>query len=289
VIGSLTSVSIYAEQLVTALGLGLAIDYSLLVVNRFREQLAAGAEPGQAVAATITAAGRTVLFSAFTVAAALSALLVFPLYFLRSMAYAGIAVVAIAAAGATVVLPALLAVLGRRVNAGHLRFLGALDGHESQFWLRSTRLVLRRPLLAGGAVLAVLLLAAAPLLHVRSGIPDDRVLPASAASRQAGDALRHSFPLDSGNTVAVVTSRPLSPAQSSAYAARLSAVPASPRCRAPRGPGRPGTVWPPAPCRSPPAPPGCHWPRPPTRRAPPGPPRSPPSGPSRFPGTPPPR
>jgi len=235
VIGSLTNVSIYAEQLVTALGLGLAIDYSLLVVNRFREQLAAGKEPGQAVAATIITAGRTVLFSALTVAAALSALLVFPLYFLRSMAYAGIAVVAIAAAGATVVLPALLAVLGRRVNAGHLRFLGALDGRESRFWLRSTRIVLRRPLLAGGAVLAVLLLAAAPLLHIRFGIPDDRVLPASAASHQAGDALRNSFPLDSGNTLAVVTSRPLSPAQSSAYAARLSAVPGVTAVQGPTG------------------------------------------------------
>jgi RND superfamily putative drug exporter len=224
VIASFTDVSIYAEQLVTALGLGLAIDYSLLIVNRFREHLASGLETSDAVVATVVTAGRTVLFSACIVAASLSTLLVFPLTFLRSMAYAGIPVVLAAAVGATVVLPALIAGLGQKVNAGHLRFLGALDGGESRFWLRSTRTVLRRPLVAGGAVLVLLLVAASPLLHVHFGIPDDRVLPASAPSHQVGDVLRSEFPLDSANTVAVVTDAPLRPSDSSNYAARLSRV-----------------------------------------------------------------
>ena len=224
VIGRITNVSIYAEQLVTALGLGLAIDYSLLVVNRFRERLAAGDDTRDAVIATVATAGRTVMVSAATVSCALATLLVFPLYFLRSMAYAGIPVVIIAALGATVVLPALLALLGPRVNAGHLRFLGALDGRESRLWLRLTRTVLRRPLIMGGAVLAVLLVAAVPLLHVRFGVPDDRVLPSTAASHQVGDALRSGFALDDANTLAVVTDHSLTPPQSASYAERLSGL-----------------------------------------------------------------
>jgi RND superfamily putative drug exporter len=115
-LGDLTDVSIYALNLTTALGLGLAIHYSLFIVSRYREELRAGREPADALLVTMTTAGRTVLFSAATVAVSLVALLVFPLYFLRSFGYAGIAVVALAAVGALVVLPALLAVLGRRVD-----------------------------------------------------------------------------------------------------------------------------------------------------------------------------
>src|SRR6266545_3216885 len=115
-LGDLTDVSIYALNLTTALGFGLAIDYSLFIVSRYREELRAGREPADALLATMATAGRTVLFSAATVAVSLVALLVFPLYFLRSFGYAGIAVVALAAVGALVVLPALLAVLGRRVD-----------------------------------------------------------------------------------------------------------------------------------------------------------------------------
>ena len=119
-IGSATDVSIFAINLTTALGLGLGIDYALFIVSRFREQLAAGESTEDAVARTVATAGRTIVFSAATVAAALAAMLVFPLYFLRSFAYAGIGVVAIAALSALVVAPALLAVLGPRVNAGRL-------------------------------------------------------------------------------------------------------------------------------------------------------------------------
>src|SRR6266545_2610430 len=122
VLASLTDVSVYALNLTTALGLGLAIDYSMFIVSRYREELRAGQEPADALVTTMRTAGRTVLFSAATVAVALVALLVFPLYFLRSFGYAGIAVVALAAVGALVVLAALLAVLGRRIDSLRLPF-----------------------------------------------------------------------------------------------------------------------------------------------------------------------
>lgn len=120
-ITAFTDVSIFAQNLTTALGLGLAVDYALFIVRRFREELDAGADPRAAVGATLRTAGRTVLFSALTVAAALSAMFLFPQYFLRSFAYAGIAVVLLAAGAALVILPPVLVLLGHRVNALDLR------------------------------------------------------------------------------------------------------------------------------------------------------------------------
>ena len=124
-------VSVFAQNLTTALGLGLAIDYALFIVRRFREELAAGAEVREAVGTTLRTAGRTVLFSALTVAVSLAAMLVFPQYFLRSFAYAGIAVVLLAAAAALILLPAALMLLGHRVNALDLRRL-LRRGHARQ-------------------------------------------------------------------------------------------------------------------------------------------------------------
>ncbi|MFD9611689.1 MMPL family transporter [Streptomyces sp. NPDC059083] len=118
-----TDVSVFAQNLTTALGLGLAIDYALFVVRRYREELAAGADTYAAVRTTLRTAGRTVLFSALTVAVSLAAMLVFPQYFLRSFAYAGIAVVLLAATAALTLLPAALVLLGDRVNALDLRRL----------------------------------------------------------------------------------------------------------------------------------------------------------------------
>src|SRR6266545_2298214 len=120
-LGSVTDVSVFAINLTTALGLGLGIDYALFMVSRFREQLASGDAVPEAVARTVATAGRTIVFSAATVAAALAALLVFPQYFLRSFAYAGIGVVAIAALGAMVVAPALLGVSFGTPDQGVLR------------------------------------------------------------------------------------------------------------------------------------------------------------------------
>ena len=207
-LGDLTDVSIYALNLTTALGLGLAIDYSLFIVSRYREELRAGREPGDALLVTMATAGRTVLFSAATVAVSLVALLVFPLYFLRSFGYAGIAVVALAAVGALVVLPALLAVLGRRVDRLRLpvrrRRAASAASAAGGFWHRLATGVMRRPLPIAAAVVALLLLLGAPFLGVRFGLPDDRVLPAGAASRQVADALRTGFAADESGALSVV-------------------------------------------------------------------------------------
>src|SRR5262249_28048867 len=137
VLGSMTNVAIYAINLTTALGLALAIDYSLLMVSRFREELAAGREPPEAVVRSVATAGRTIRVSGAPVVAALAGLLIFPMYFLRSFAYAGIGVVLIPIAAAVIVLPASLAVLGRRVTSGRLP--GARDREPSTatpFWGR---------------------------------------------------------------------------------------------------------------------------------------------------------
>ncbi|CAG6393264.1 MMPL family transporter [Streptomyces cocklensis] len=205
-----TDVSVFAENLTTALGLGLAIDYALFIVRRFREELAAGAAPRPAVATTLRTAGRTVLFSALTVAAALSAMLVFPQYFLRSFAYAGVAVVLLAAGAALIVLPAALVLLGDRVNALDLRDLlrrrdNAADRTEAEPGARYAalaRLVMRRaPAFAIGAVAALLLLGL-PFLQVQFGTADDRQLPGSAESHVVQQHLRQDY---AGSPVGAIT------------------------------------------------------------------------------------
>lgn len=187
-----TSVSVFAINLATGLGLGLGMDYALLMVSRFREELAKGEAVGDAVARTMATAGRTIAFSALAVAAALSAMLVFPVYFLKSFAYAGVSVTILSAASALVVLPALLAVLGPRVNSGRIRGIRPRSV-EAPFWGKLAAAVMRRPIVASAPVIAVLLLLATPLLSVTFGTPDDRVLPSGAASHQVGDALRNDF------------------------------------------------------------------------------------------------
>jgi putative drug exporter of the RND superfamily len=224
VLGSATDVSIYAINLTTALGLGLGIDYALLMVSRYREELAAGRAVPDAVVRTVETAGRTILFSGLAVAAALAALLVFPLYFLRSFAYAGIGVVAIAVAGAIVALPALLAVLGTRVNAGSVPWLRRPRSAAAPFWGRLAARAMRRPLLAGGVVVALLVAAALPLLSVEFGTPDDRVLPTSAASRQVGDAIRDGFASNDTTAIDVVTTGPVDPAPLAEYASQISTL-----------------------------------------------------------------
>src|SRR5437660_879363 len=192
VVASLTDVSIYALNLTTAMGIGLGIDYALFIVSRFREELRAGRGTEDAVVRTMETAGRTVLFSALTVAVSLSALLVFPLYFLRSFAYAGIAVVALAALGAVVFLPALLATLGPRVDKLVLWRRRQRPVGEG-FWHRLATFVMRRPIPVAGAVIAILLVLGAPFLGVKFGSPDDRVLPTSAPARQVSDDIRSRF------------------------------------------------------------------------------------------------
>ncbi|HVM68093.1 MAG TPA: MMPL family transporter, partial [Acidimicrobiales bacterium] len=228
-----THVSIFSLNLTTALGLGLAIDYSLFIVNRFREELRNGSAPDAAVVRTVETAGRTVLFSAATVGVSLAALLVFPLYFLRSFAYAGVAVVAVASIGAVVVLPALLAVLGTRVNSwdvrrGTLRLFGRTPHQPvvgEGFWHRLATGVMRRPLPIAAAIITLLLVLGSPFLHVHFGSADARVLPASSSTRATSDMLTANFRSGEANAMSVVAQHGGGSASIATYASALSDVP----------------------------------------------------------------
>ncbi|MEV7341943.1 MMPL family transporter [Streptomyces sp. NPDC093544] len=225
VLGSVTDVSVFAINLTTALGLGLGIDYALLMVSRFREQLATGASVDDAVRRTVSTAGRTVAFSAATVAAALGALLVFPQYFLRSFGYAGVGVVVIAAVSTLFVMPALFVVLGHRVNSGRLPWTNpGRSDTRAPFWGRLAGTVMRRPALTALPVLAVLLLAASPLLGITFGTPDERVLPEDAESRQVSSVLRDKFNGNDDAALHVVIDKPLSKAPLESYAVELSGL-----------------------------------------------------------------
>ncbi|MGH3309559.1 MAG: MMPL family transporter, partial [Streptomyces sp.] len=174
-------------------------------------------------------------FSAATVVAALAALLLFPPFFLRSFAYAGIGVVFIAAVAALLVVPALLAVLGHRVNKGRLPWANAVRRPDAPLWGRLARIVMRRPALTALPVLAVLLLAASPLLGATFGMPDERVLPEDAASRQVGTALRQDFPGNDTGAVQVVTTSAVPKQELASYAGRLSRVEGVERVQASSG------------------------------------------------------
>jgi putative drug exporter of the RND superfamily len=224
-VGSVTDVSIYSINLTTALGLGLAIDYSLFIVSRYREELGAGLSPRDAVVRTVETAGKTVAFSAFVVAASLVALLVFPLYFLRSFAYSGISVVLIAAVGAVVSLPALLAVLGTRVNTLSLRRRRArTDGNG--FWHRLAQGVMRRPVPVAVGTIAILLALGAPFLRVNFGLPTATSLPSSAESRRVSEQLAAGFETNSAESFAIVapTVDTADTAAIAAYATAVSAL-----------------------------------------------------------------
>ncbi|MFF9198463.1 MMPL family transporter [Streptomyces sp. NPDC014779] len=225
-----TDVSVFAQNLTTALGLGLAIDYALFVVRRYREELAGGADTRTAVATTLRTAGRTVLFSALTVAVSLAAMLVFPQYFLRSFAYAGIAVVLLAAAAALILLPAALLLLGDRVNALDLRRAfrrrpATGEGRpEGAGWGRAAALVMRRAPWFAVATATGLVLLGLPFLGVRFGTADDRQLPATAESRVVQDQLREVFPGSPGGALTVLAEGPAGAAQYEGYRTRIEAL-----------------------------------------------------------------
>jgi RND superfamily putative drug exporter len=237
-LGSLTNVSQYALNLTTAMSLGLAIDYSLLMVNRYREELAAGRTTAEAVTNAILRAGRTIVFSAATVAAAMAALLVFPVYFLRSFAYAGISVVVLATIGALIVLPSLLVVLGPRVNSWRLpigRGRTTTMGGESPFWRRVAEVVTSRPVTTGLPVVAILAVLTIPFAHVNFGTPDDRVMAPGSQARVVGDALRTQFTADTATATDIVTSGPLSVSQAADYTRSISLLPGVVSATGPEG------------------------------------------------------
>ncbi|MET7324409.1 MMPL family transporter [Streptomyces sp. NPDC005549] len=225
-LGGSVDVSVSATNLTTALGLGLGIDYALLMISRFREQLATGSTVDDAVRHTVRTAGRTVAFSAATVAVALAALLVFPQYFLRSFGYAGVGVVAIAAVGTLFVMPALFVVLGHRVNSGRLPWAGRARtaATRAPLWGRLAGTVMRRPALTALPVLAVLLVAASPLLGITLGTPDERVLPEDAQSRQVASVLREKFDGNDDAALHVVIDASVDEAPLGSYAAELSGL-----------------------------------------------------------------
>src|SRR5918996_1323137 len=248
----ITDVSIFSINLTTAMGIGLGIDYALFIVSRFREEMRAGHGTEDAVVRTVETAGRTVLFSALTVAISLSALLVFPMYFLRSFAYAGIAVVALACFGALVFLPSLLAAIGPRVDRWTLiRHRPKEVGQGS--WHRIATFVMRRPWPIAISVVALLLLLGTPFLGARFGLPDDRVLPESASSRQVQDQIRANFSSQEAAAISVVAvdAGPAGPgrdAEVDRYAAALSAIEGVARVDASTGAYQGGrTVFPPTP------------------------------------------
>jgi RND superfamily putative drug exporter len=230
-----TEVSIFALNLSTALGLALAIDYTLLIVSRYRDELAEGSDRDEALIRTMATSGRTVLFSAVTVALSMSATALFPMYFLESFAYAGVATVAFVATASIVLTPAAIVLLGPRLDALDARRLVRRVLHRAEpvhkpveqlFWYRSSKFVMRRWLPVGLAVSAVLLLLGLPFLSVKWGFPDDRVLPTSSSSHQVGDRLRTGFAHDSATVVPIVVpdARGLAPADLDKYAADLSRV-----------------------------------------------------------------
>jgi uncharacterized membrane protein YdfJ with MMPL/SSD domain len=231
-----TDVSNLAPNLSTAMGLALAIDYTLLIISRYRDELADGAEPNTALIRTMRTAGRTVLVSATTVALSMAALFLFPMHVLKSFAYAGVATVAFAALAAVVVTPAAIVLLGDRLNALDARRLARRLLHrpdpvrrpvEAQFWYRSTKFVLRRALPLGLAVVVLLLVLGAPFVGVKWGFPDDRVLPTSVSAHQVGDQLRNEFADNSATDVTVVIpdAHGLTSVDLERYAAELSRVP----------------------------------------------------------------
>ncbi|MFK0186756.1 MMPL family transporter [Streptomyces rubiginosohelvolus] len=247
-----TDVSVFAMNLTTALGLGLAIDYALFIVRRFREELATGADTRTAVGTTLRTAGRTVLFSALTVAVSLSAMLVFPQYFLRSFAYAGIAVVLLAAAAALILLPAALVLLGPRINSLDLRRLlrrrkktatagadpagaaaggpgagsaGGADASPGRGWAWLGALVMRRAPVFAIVTTVGLLLLGLPFLGVKFGTADDRQLPASAESRVVQEHIRDGFPGSPGGGLEVLVEGQGSRADHADLKARIEQLP----------------------------------------------------------------
>ncbi len=241
-----TEVSIFALNLSTAMGLALAIDYTLLIVSRYRDELAEGCDRDEALIRTMVTSGRTVLFSAVTVALSMSATVAFPMYFLKSFAYAGVATVAFVATASIVITPAAIVLLGDRLDSLDVRrllrhvFRRPDPVHkpvEQLFWYRSSKFVMRRWLPIGLAVLALLMLLGLPFFSVKWGFPDDRELPRSASSHEVGDRLRAGFAHDSATAVPIVIpdARGLSPADLGRYAADLSRVPDVSAVSAPNG------------------------------------------------------
>ena len=225
-----TDVSVYAVNVVTMLGLGLAIDYALFIVTRFREELGHGkGDVKVALERTMATAGRTVAFSGLTVSTSLLGLMLFPEMFLRSMSMGAIAATLVAMLAALTILPALLAVLGHRINALSIQRLfrrksssqRQVSSNETQgAWYRIAEMVMRRPVVVGLAVLAILVTLGLPFWRVAFSTPDVKVLASNQEARIVSDRLSRDF-AQQGNSQLVIVMRTPGDALSSADLARL--------------------------------------------------------------------
>jgi RND superfamily putative drug exporter len=238
--GEITSLSIYALNLVTGVGLGLAIDYSLFMVSRYREELALGGDGAAAIARTLRTAGRTVLFSSLTVAAALASLLVFPMRFLYSMGIGGVIVALMAMVVSLTVLPAILVALGPRVNAGSPRFLRraaetSARPATSGGWYRLAHWVMRRPGAVALVTAGALLVVGLPFLRIEFVPADYKMLPEGSEARQVSAAIDRNFAAFAAQPIQVVASAPPArDAEVARYAGALRGVPGSGSVSAPR-------------------------------------------------------
>ncbi|RDI68137.1 MMPL family transporter [Nocardia pseudobrasiliensis] len=241
-----TNVSVFATNIATAVCLALAVDYTLFILNRYREELSHGASTERALIIAMNTAGRTVTYSALTMALTLSAMAVFPQYLLRSLAYGGVTAVLLSLLGALVLAPALIVLLGSRIDAFDIRRLlrrrrpaptaRVESVEERSIWYRIATFASRRPLAVVGGSVIVLLLLGLPFLGVKLAYPDDRNLPTTTLSRQAGDILRSDFTQNyAGTAQAVLPAGVKSPADVTGYAMALSTVDGVLRVTGPNG------------------------------------------------------
>ncbi|WP_006246016.1 MMPL family transporter [Mycolicibacterium tusciae] len=200
-----TEVSTHALTVATAFGLGLSIDFGLLMVSRFREERDSGKDHEAAIVAMVVTAGRTIIFSAATVTLAMLSLLVFPTYFLRSVGIAASATVVLSALSAIIVLPAMLAILGKRIDSLAIIRRKTAPSADSAFWRQFAAAVIRRPLLYALPVVVVLIGLGVPFLKVQFTNPDERALPTDSNARLVAESLQRDFPLDPSQAITLVT------------------------------------------------------------------------------------
>lgn len=215
--------SVFALNITTAMGLGLAVDYGLLLVTRYREELERDGPSRESHRRLVESAGRTVVFSGLTVAAAMAALTLLPQRFLYSLGAGGAIVSIFAALGALLLVPALLALLGERVNSLSLR-RGPAVSDESGGWYRLARGVMRRPVAVALSTSLLLLLLAIPVLSVNLTIPGTDTMPEGNPSRDVVVTINRDYPTTLGTPVPIVVDGPASRAQLRRLSRRIAAV-----------------------------------------------------------------
>ena len=220
-----TAVSVYSLNLTTGLGLGLGIDYALLMVNRFREELNKGKSVDESVITTMATAGKTVFYSGLTVLVTMVSLTFFPLPFLKSFGYAGVSVVALAVVGAIFGLPPILAIMGKRINKGPVR-KSAMNPKDDGRWADTARFVMRRPVPVVLLSLIALGIMAAPLQNISFSQGDSRMLPATNSAAIATALQTERFPGQTGTPIEIITFDGANKVDAlNQYANRISQVP----------------------------------------------------------------